>query len=215
LSATVLTQTGTTVAGTARTTGLNPSDGSCSSCHRYKIGTVSGTISGTALTLTMAFPGNSAETTPACAATFNVMASTIADNAFATTYSGGDTCENPQGQTIAFTNGTLNVARFADDPLTAGSSLIRAVHITELRSRIDALRARFGLPAFSYTDPTLTAGTTISQAQHVIDLRAALTQAYVAAGMTPPTYTDTPLAAGTPIKATHIAELRAALVALE
>ena len=42
--------------------------------------------------------------------------------------------------------------RFSDDPLTAGSSLIRVVHITELRTRIDVQRARFGLAAFAWTD---------------------------------------------------------------
>src|SRR6185503_12503244 len=51
----VLTQTGSTVSGTVQTSALFPGH-DCVSCHREKTGTVSGTISGTALTLTMAFP---------------------------------------------------------------------------------------------------------------------------------------------------------------
>jgi hypothetical protein len=105
-------------------------------------------------------------------------------------------------------------APFTDDPLSAGT-LIKAVHITELRSRIDAIRAARGLPAFSYGDPTLTVGSTVVRAVHITDLRTALSQAYVAAGSTPPTYTDPSLAAGVPVKVAHIAELRAAIVAIE
>ena len=43
--------------------------------------------------------------------------------------------------------------RFSDDPLTAGTSPIRVVHITELRTRIDVLRVRFGLAPFAWTNP--------------------------------------------------------------
>ena len=65
------------------------------------------------------------------------------------------------------------------------------------------------------SDPTLTAGATVIGAQHIIDLRTALSQAYAAEGVTPPPYTDPTLGAGTTMKAAHIAEIRAAIVALE
>jgi hypothetical protein len=55
----------------------------------------------------------------------------------------------------------------------------------------------------------------VIRAPHITDLRTALAQAYLAFGQTPPTYTDPGLGAGTTIKAVHIAELRAALTAIE
>jgi hypothetical protein len=46
-------------------------------------------------------------------------------------------------------------------------------------------------------------------------MRTALSQAYLAAGRTAPTFSDSPLTAGaTYVRAAHIAELRAAVVAL-
>jgi hypothetical protein len=58
------------------------------------------------------------------------------------------------------------------------------------------------------------AGITI-KAQHLLDLRVALTAVYVAAGLPVPTYTDPDLAAGTTMRVAHIAELRAAVIAIE
>jgi microcystin-dependent protein len=104
---------------------------------------------------------------------------------------------------------------FTDDPLTAGSTMIRAVHITELRTRINALRARVNLGAFVFTDPSLSSGTTMVRAQHIQELRTALLQAYASAGLTPPTFTDAALAAGSAIKAVHVAELRSAVSAAD
>jgi CSLREA domain-containing protein len=103
---------------------------------------------------------------------------------------------------------------FTDDPLVPGVTFVRAVHITELRARIDAIRAHFGLAGFSYTTPTLTAGTII-QGVHILDLRTALAQAYTAAARAVPAYTDPSLAAGTTIKVAHIAELRTAIIGIE
>jgi len=106
---------------------------------------------------------------------------------------------------------------FTDSPLTAGSTTVRATHVTELRTAINTLRTQvFGLPAFNFTDPTLTAGSTVIQALHISELRAALADAYAAAGQSAPSYTDSTLTAmGTPIRASHILEVRAAVQALE
>jgi len=106
------------------------------------------------------------------------------------------------------------VVPFTDDPLSAGSTFIQAVHITELRTRVDAIRAAWSLSAFSYTDPTLTVGSTPVKAVHVTELRTALSEAYVAADRTPPTFTD-PSLTGVAVKVVHVAELRAAVVAIE
>jgi hypothetical protein len=104
---------------------------------------------------------------------------------------------------------------FTDDPLVPGSSMIRAAHITELRSRINAVRARYGLGAYAYSDPTLTIGVSVVGALHIPQMRAALQEAYDLAGRARPTYTDSTLVPGMPIRAIHIAELRAAVSAIE
>lgn len=91
---------------------------------------------------------------------------------------------------------------------------IRAVHITELRSKIDALRVSHGLPAFTYGS-AVVAGVHMIKASSITELRTALSQVYVAAGMAPPTFTDPILSSGVTAKSTHIAELRAAVLAIE
>lgn len=101
-----LTQTGTSVSGTVKTQAVDPTDGSCNSCHRNKTGTFSGTISGTTLTLTMFFAaGGTGDPTPACTATLTGIASRIAEDTLTAAYSGADSCEGP------FMNGTLAMAR--------------------------------------------------------------------------------------------------------
>ena len=105
---------------------------------------------------------------------------------------------------------------FTDDPIVPGVTPIKAVHFTELRTRIDALRSAGGLPRFSWTDPVLRAGVTRVRRLHLLELRSALAEAYVAEGRSAPRWTDTSLAAGTtPIRAAHVTELRAAVLALE
>lgn len=105
-----------------------------------------------------------------------------------------------------------NVA-FTDDPLGPGVSTIRALHITELRSRIDAARTVRGLLPFHWTDISLDGGVPF-KARHILDLRAAVTEAYVVDGVSPPAFTDPDLV-GVGVKAVHIAELRAAVLALQ
>ena len=104
---------------------------------------------------------------------------------------------------------------FTDAPLAAGATVIRAVHITELRTRIDVQRAISGLAAYGWTDLTLSPGTTIVRVQHILDLREALRQAYVARSLPAPVYVDPNLVAGTWVKAVHIQQLRNYLRAIE
>jgi hypothetical protein len=104
---------------------------------------------------------------------------------------------------------------FTDDPIVAGTTVIKAVHVTELRSRIDAIRAAKGLAAYAWNDPSLPGGAMLIRAQHILDLRAALTGAYVAAGLPPPLYTDPTFASGASVKAAHITEIRSAILAIE
>ena len=110
----------------------------------------------------------------------------------------------------------FNHLPFSDDPLVPGSTVIKALHITELRSRIDALRLRVQLFPFSYTDPAPTPGVTVVTARYISELRSALADVYVAEGLVPPGYTDATLVPGlTVIKAIHITELRDFVGALE
>ena len=105
---------------------------------------------------------------------------------------------------------------FTDDPIVAGVTPTRAIHFTELRTRIDALREAGGLGRFSWTDPGLVPGVTPIRLVHLLELRSALAAAYATAGRTPPSWTDArPVAGATRIRAAHLTELRAAVVALE
>ena len=77
------------------------------------------------------------------------------------------------------------------------------------------MRARAGRPPFRWTDPVLSAGVTI-RGIHLAELRSALDEAYVAQGRARPRYTDATVTPGaTTVKAVHVMELRAAVVALE
>ena len=129
------------------------------------------------------------------------------------------TATDPGGlsATQAFTvTVTAMRAPFTDDPIVPGVTPIKAVHFTELRTRIDALRSTGGLARFSWTDPVLRPGVTRVRRVHLLELRQALAEAYSAAGRAAPRWTDTSPAAGTtPIRALHVTELRAAVLALE
>ena len=128
------------------------------------------------------------------------------------------TATDPGGlsATQAFTVTVAMRSPFTDDPLVAGVTPVRAVHFTELRTRIDALRSAAALGRFVWTDPVLRAGVTPVRLVHLLELREALGAAYAAAGRAEPRWTDAaPVAGSTPIRAVHLMELRAAVVALE
>lgn len=124
----------------------------------------------------------------------------------------------PRTATMTIAGLTFQVSQvappFTDSSLTAESSLIRAVHITELRTRIDALRARYALSTFTWTDTSLDG--VFMKAVHITELRTALADVYTAAGADQPTYVDGTVTAGlTSIRAVHIVELRSAVIAVE
>src|SRR5262245_23988413 len=104
---------------------------------------------------------------------------------------------------------------FTDDPLTT-STPVKAVHVTELRSCIAALRSGAGLSAPTWTDSSLVTGATQMKATHIIELRAAIHDVFTVYGHTPPAYTDDTLAAGeTTIKRAHISEIRSAAIGFD
>ena len=105
---------------------------------------------------------------------------------------------------------------FTDDSLVARGTVIKAVHIEELRAAINRVRVARGLSSFAWTDSTLTPGTTVVRLVHLTQLRTALNQVYQVVGWTPPSYTDPSVGqGGTIIEATHVNELRSAVRALE
>ena len=103
---------------------------------------------------------------------------------------------------------------FTDHPLVPGVTPVRAVHFTELRTRIDGVRSAVGLGPFGWTDRFLRAGVTRVRLVHLLELRSAVAEAYRAAGRPVPPWTDAAAREGTtPIRAAHLMELRAAVVA--
>ena len=128
------------------------------------------------------------------------------------------TATDPGGlnATQSFAVAVSESVRVTDDPIRPGVTPVRAVHFTELRTRIDALRREAGLGSFAWTDPVLKAGVTRVRLAHLLELREALAAAYAAAGRSVPRWTDAaPVGGTTPIRAVHLMELRAAVVGLE
>jgi RHS repeat-associated protein len=104
---------------------------------------------------------------------------------------------NPQGGPPVFT----------DDPLVPGVTVIKAVHITELRTAVNQARSRAGLAAANWAE-AVAAGVLI-KAAHVVELRARLDEARAVLGLPAASYTDPTLTVGvTAVKAVHIQELR-------
>lgn len=94
---------------------------------------------------------------------------------------------------------------FTDQPLTSGTT-VKAVHVTQLRTAINLLRATAGLSAFSFAD---SIGSSVAaKALHVAELRTALDAARAALGLPALTYTDPSLTAGTSIKVAHVQQVR-------
>jgi hypothetical protein len=103
-----LTQNGADLSGTVVTQAINPDDGSCNSCHRNKRGTVTGTLAGTSLTLTMSFAaGADGDPTPECSATMKGTVTSLSSSRVSGSYTGSDTCEGP------FLDGSMQLDRRA------------------------------------------------------------------------------------------------------
>jgi len=94
---------------------------------------------------------------------------------------------------------------FTDDPLVPGVTVIKAVHLAELRTAVNAVRALAGLPAATFTDAA-TPGVVV-KAVHITELRTALDQALSALGLPSGGYTNT-ISAGTIIRAIDFQEIR-------
>jgi hypothetical protein len=90
-----LAQVGTTVTGDVDMRPVDPSDGTCGSCHKFKKGTVTGTADANGATLAIHFPAGGDVVTPMCEISFRVSASGSIATRIGATYSGDDSCEGP------------------------------------------------------------------------------------------------------------------------
>ena len=104
-------------------------------------------------------------------------------------------------------------AVFTDDPLEAGTTVIKEVHFRELRERIDVQLVRFGELAQMYTNAPIIVGATI-KAVDLLEMYAAVNDAL---GASPLSLIAVPtITPGTTIAlASHITALRVAVLALE
>jgi hypothetical protein len=100
-----IAQTGDRITGSVVLEPADPADGTCGSCHKKKAGTLSGTLSGGALTLTLDFPEGGADITPLCGITMHAATSDVSAGRIAAAYTGTTTCEGP------ITDGMLTVTR--------------------------------------------------------------------------------------------------------
>ena len=95
---------------------------------------------------------------------------------------------------------------FTDDPVISATTIIKAVHLTELQSAVNAVRIAAGLPTAVFSG-TVNRGLPI-KADDIQVLRANLLEARSALGLGTAPFADDPLAKGTTIKAVHVRELR-------
>ena len=100
-----VTQIGDRLTGTAVLDSANRNDGSCGSCHKQKTGTLTGTLTGGALTVSLEFPEGGADITPLCGITMHATTTDVAAGRINASYTGTTTCEG------AITDGRLTVSR--------------------------------------------------------------------------------------------------------
>ena len=96
---------------------------------------------------------------------------------------------------------------FSDDPVATAVTAIKALHITEMRQAVNAIRAAAGIGAMTFTDSSLSG--VVVKAVHFQELRDGLTQARSSLALPALTFTDPTLTQGvTVVKAAHMQELR-------
>lgn len=99
--------------------------------------------------------------------------------------------------------------KWTDDPVVAGVTPIRVVHVSELRAAINCNRRAAGLSNYTWTD-SITTSTPI-RAIHISEMRDALAGLFPIKGLTLPNWTKragSPPTASTPIYADDITDLR-------
>lgn len=110
-------------------------------------------------------------------------------------------------------NGPFPVT-WTDPTITANSTPVRAVHMSELRNQINALRADAGLAACVWTDAAIAANATLIRKAHVVEMRSCLSQVFTTCQKPAPAFTDPTITANnTRVRKIHVDELRSAVVA--
>lgn len=96
---------------------------------------------------------------------------------------------------------------WTDSVIVAGQTLIRKVHMDELRSEVNTTEADVGLSQTSWTDSIIVASQTLIKAIHFTELRTALETIFSTIEETPPTWTDSDLT-DMAVRKVHLTELR-------
>jgi Carboxypeptidase regulatory-like domain/Bacterial Ig-like domain (group 2) len=89
----VLTQSGSALSGSVSMRPPSLTDGTCGSCHKVKDGSISGSVTGTAITLRMSFALGGSQPTPTCLVIMDVSASGVTSTFLSSSYNGSDSCE--------------------------------------------------------------------------------------------------------------------------
>ena len=74
---------------------VDPNDGTCGSCHKFKKGTITGTADAAGATLTVHFPAGGDVPTPMCDISFRINAAGAIVSRIGANYTGDDSCEGP------------------------------------------------------------------------------------------------------------------------
>jgi uncharacterized repeat protein (TIGR01451 family) len=96
---------------------------------------------------------------------------------------------------------------FTDDPIVANATMIKAVHLAEIRVAVNALRALAGLAPVTFAEEINN--SVFVKATHINELRAALDAARATLAQPAMSYIDPVLNGGYLVKASHIQQLRA------
>lgn len=113
------------------------------------------------------------------------------------------------GRVSSFSNTDIaTTVSFADYPLAAGITRVRAVHLTELRQAIDVVRLAGGLSSATYSRQ-IALGLVV-RADDISEMRQALAAAFIGLGLPAPVWPQG-LAPGVVIRAADIQRLRDAI----
>jgi hypothetical protein len=96
---------------------------------------------------------------------------------------------------------------FTDSLLSLGVTEVKAVHFTELRQAVNAVRVAANLGQFNWPEPIQLQVTTI-KAPHLQELRNNLDLARSTIGVPAQSYTDNPVGPGVTIKKAYVDEIR-------
>ena len=103
------------------------------------------------------------------------------------------------------TSDLVTTILFIDDPLVPGTTLLKAVHLMQLRTAVLAVRELAGLLPVTFTDDAVPG--LIVRGFHITELRNALGDALIALSLPAGSYSE-PITPGIVIKAAHFQEIR-------